>query len=208
MAPSQDQKDSLPHGSLALLGSRTLRRPVHEDRGLVLLGELRPRRAVAGPVDVQQLVVGNDLRIEVDLDRFAVVAEAPIGRILLLAAGVADARADDTGQTPEPGVRSPESPQREGRGFQRLRNGLSGLSGLSGLGGFDLGRGLRHRGSSLRHAAGGKQKESQPENTVWLRPAPPAPGIVSPRRSGRWPQLPRLDFPRLAGAALGPTTGS
>jgi hypothetical protein len=84
-----------------------------------------PRRAgglMAGPEDVEQLLIGDDVRIEIDLDRLAVVAQAVVGGVFPDAAGIAYARADDTLETPELGVGSPESAQAEGGGLDVLRS--------------------------------------------------------------------------------------
>jgi hypothetical protein len=50
-----------------------------------------------------------------------VVGEIVVGRIGRGSAGVADARADDRGVTPEPGVGSPESTEAERGGFDEAR---------------------------------------------------------------------------------------
>ena len=64
---------------------------------------------MALPEDVEELLIRNYCRIKVDLDGLSVVTKAVIGRILSCSSCVADARPDDPGYTPEPGVWSPES---------------------------------------------------------------------------------------------------
>jgi len=85
---------------------------------------------VARPERGEQLVVRHDARVEVELERFAVIAQVVIGRIDEIATGVADARADDSAVTPEPGVGSPESTEREGC---RLGHRLGGVEGEHAL---------------------------------------------------------------------------
>lgn len=63
----------------------------------------------------EELAVGDDGRVVDDLDGLGVAADAVVGRLWLRAAGIADAGLDDTRETPEPGVRAPESAHREGR---------------------------------------------------------------------------------------------
>jgi hypothetical protein len=72
----------------------------------------------------EELVVRHDARVEVELERFAVIAQVVIRRIDAGAAGIADARADDSAVTPEPGVGRPESTEREGG---RLGHRLGGV---------------------------------------------------------------------------------
>ena len=78
---------------------------------------------MVGPEDLQQLLETDDLRVVVDLNALAVVAEAVVGRIRLGAAGIADAGADNSGQAPKLGVRAPESAHREGGGTELGRSG-------------------------------------------------------------------------------------
>ena len=49
----------------------------------------------------EELVVRHDAWVEVELERFAVIAQVVIGRIDEIAASIADARADDSAVTPE-----------------------------------------------------------------------------------------------------------
>ena len=79
----------------------------------------RPRRndrPVTVPVDLEKLLVGDRVWIEFYLNGFRVVAETAVGRITLLSPGVTHTGSNDAGQAPEPGVRSPESPEGEGGG--------------------------------------------------------------------------------------------
>ena len=69
---------------------------------------------MAIPVDVQQFLVGDLGRVVVNLDRLGVTPQAVVGGVLFVATGIADAGADDTGYTPEPGVGAPESTQGKG----------------------------------------------------------------------------------------------
>jgi hypothetical protein len=73
---------------------------------------------VATPEDVQQLLVGNDRRVEIDLDGLGVVAEVVVGGVGRRAAGVPYPGADDAVDSPELGIRTPESAQTEGRGLR------------------------------------------------------------------------------------------
>jgi hypothetical protein len=65
------------------------------------------------------LLVADQARIEVELERFGVIGEVVIRRRGRAAAGIADARANDGWVTPEPGVWCPESTEAE-------RGGLDG----------------------------------------------------------------------------------
>ena len=47
------------------------------------------------PEYIQKRFVGNASRVEIDLDRFAVIADAAIGRIFFAAARIADAGSND-----------------------------------------------------------------------------------------------------------------
>ena len=64
------------------------------------------------------------LRIEINLERFAVVSEIVIRWIPLLSAGITHAGANNTGQAPKLGVRRPESAQGERRCFDIGRGGI------------------------------------------------------------------------------------
>lgn len=82
---------------------------VVEDDGSILARPGPVGRIVAIPEYVQQLPVGYFLRVVVDLDRLGMVSQVMIGRIFLCSSGIPYACADDARQTPELGVRSPES---------------------------------------------------------------------------------------------------
>jgi hypothetical protein len=69
------------------------------------------------PEHCEQFVVRHDARIEVERERFRVIADVVVRRIRMRAAGIADARANDSAMTPEPGVGRPESTEREDRGL-------------------------------------------------------------------------------------------
>ena len=73
---------------------------------------------VAAPEDVQQFLVGDDRRVEIDLDGLGVVAEVVVGGVWPRAAGVPYPGADDALDSPELGIRTPESAQAEGRGLR------------------------------------------------------------------------------------------
>ncbi len=75
---------------------------------------------MAAPKNPQQFLIGDLLRIVVNLDRLGMIADIPVGRILCAAARVTDPRADDAFDSPELGIRSPESAQGKGRTFYIL----------------------------------------------------------------------------------------
>ena len=52
---------------------------------------------MAVPENVQQCLITDDGRVVIYLDGFGMVAEAVIDRIILIAPGVADTGADDSG---------------------------------------------------------------------------------------------------------------
>ena len=82
---------------------------------------------VAAPEDVQQLLVGDDRRVKIDLDGLGVVTEVAVGGVGLRAARVPYPGADDAVDSPELGIRSPESAQAEGGGL-----GAGGNCGIQG----------------------------------------------------------------------------
>ena len=86
-----------------------------KDHGHVLPPPRTLQRVMARPEDVEQIPVGDHGRIEVHLDRLDVVPEVVIRGVLRRPSRVPDAGAEDAGETPEPGVRTPESAQAEGR---------------------------------------------------------------------------------------------
>ena len=73
--------------------------------------------AVAIPEQIEQFLVAGDSGIKIERYRFSVIAEIVIGRVLLLAAAVADACAKDSVEAPKLGVRSPKSSYAEGGSF-------------------------------------------------------------------------------------------
>jgi hypothetical protein len=90
---------------------------VVEDLGSILLGPGRRIRAVIGPEDIQQFLVGYLAWIIVDLDGLAVIAYIVVGGIRGRATGIANAGSYDARETPELGVGSPESTHGKGRGL-------------------------------------------------------------------------------------------
>ena len=109
-----------PGGSLRprdrLFGRLALRLGPEEDGRSILDRERLVRRRMAGEEECEQLAVRDEARVVVELYRLGMVPEVVVGRPRRGAAGVADTRADDTVQTPEPGIRSPESAKGEGGG--------------------------------------------------------------------------------------------
>ena len=55
--------------------------------------------------------------VEVDLDRFAMVAKIMVGRVLLCPPGISDPGSNHTFDGPKLGIGPPESPQGEGGCF-------------------------------------------------------------------------------------------
>ncbi len=94
-----------------------------KDRGHVLALPGTLPRIMACPEDIEQFPVGDHGRVEVHLDRLDVVPEIVIRGVLRRSPRVPDAGAENAGETPEPGVRTPESAQGEGR---RLRHSGQG----------------------------------------------------------------------------------
>jgi hypothetical protein len=82
---------------------------------------------VTTPEDFQQLLVGDDRRVEIDLDGLGVVAEVVVCGVGRRAAGVPYPGADDAVDSPELGIRAPESAQAEGGGFRA--GGNCGIQG-------------------------------------------------------------------------------
>jgi hypothetical protein len=67
------------------------------------------------PEDVEQVGIRDARGIEVDLDGLGVVADRLVRGVSCGATGIANARANDAGNLPEPGIRTPESTERESR---------------------------------------------------------------------------------------------
>ena len=118
-----------------------------EDSGQVLPAAVVRTRIVRGPENLQQLRISNLGRVEIELERLGVIAEAMVSRILGVAARVTDARANDAGQTPELRVGVPESTQGESR-----RLGLFGH--------VHIDRRQASRGHGRSGATAGRQQES------------------------------------------------
>ena len=78
---------------------------------------------MAVPKNIQQLLVQNLSRVKINLQSLGMVAEAVIGGVCFLAAGVANPGSDDSLQTPKLGVWSPESAKGKGGGFKITRRG-------------------------------------------------------------------------------------
>ncbi len=101
------------------------------------------------PENIQQVFIGDLLRVIVDLDGFGMIPQTVICRVFLCAARIADTGADNAFFTPEPGVRAPESAHCEGGGF-RLRRG-SRIDGGNGDFRVDLFISLVHGITPLCH---------------------------------------------------------
>ena len=82
---------------------------------------------MAFPENIQELAVGYSDRVVIYLEGLGMIAKAVIGGIFLCAARVANARANNSIDSPEPGIRSPESAHSEGR-----RCCLCGYGGING----------------------------------------------------------------------------
>ncbi len=78
---------------------------------------------MACPEDIEQLPVGDHGRIEIHLDRLDVISEVVVRGVLRRPSRVPDTGAENAGETPEPGVRTPESAQGERRRLRRSRKG-------------------------------------------------------------------------------------
>jgi len=78
---------------------------------------------VAIPENDQEFLICDLSWIVINLDRLRMPVQIVISRVSGTAASVSDTGADYSVNTPEPGVRSPESAQGEGRGFSCHRRG-------------------------------------------------------------------------------------
>ena len=67
---------------------------------------------------LEQHIVGDDRRVEIDLEAFGVVLDVAIRGVAPAPAGIADTRPPDTFDDAELGVRRPESTNGERRGFE------------------------------------------------------------------------------------------
>ena len=90
---------------------------------------------MAFPENIQKLAVGYSIRVVIYLESLGMIAKAVVGGIFLCAARVANARANHSIDSPEPGIRSPESAHSKGRRFY-----LCGYGGINGRQYFILSR--------------------------------------------------------------------
>ena len=90
---------------------------------------------MAFPENIQKLAEGYSGRVVIYLESLGMIAKAVVGGIFLCAARVANARANNTIDSPEPGIRTPESAHRKGRRFY-----LGGYGGINGRQYFFLSR--------------------------------------------------------------------
>ena len=95
---------------------------MHENKGGILPGPALVRGIMARPEDAQQIAVRYLRGIVIDLDGLGMVAERVVRGVLFCPASVPNARPDNSGKTPEPGVGSPESAHAEGGNSDLLRN--------------------------------------------------------------------------------------
>jgi hypothetical protein len=72
---------------------------------------------MAFPENIQKLPVGDSGRVVIYLESLGMISKAVVGGISLCAARVANARANNSIDSPEPGIRSPESAHSKGRRF-------------------------------------------------------------------------------------------
>ena len=72
---------------------------------------------MAPPKNRQQLVIGDLRGIIVYLDGLGVIAKIMISGTLFCSSRISHPGAHHAFEDPEPGVRTPESPQGKGRGF-------------------------------------------------------------------------------------------
>ena len=108
---------------LRLLGQALLLSAVEEDGRFVLAADTAPRRVVACEEDLEQLLVRDHARVEVELHGLGVVAEVVVCGVELGPAGIADPGPYHSFEAPELGLRAPESAQGEGG---RLKGGGGG----------------------------------------------------------------------------------
>ncbi len=89
---------------------------------------------MAVPEGIQQSFIGDPGRIVINLNCFGVIPKIVVGRVLSCSPGISNTGTNDTRDTPEPGVRPPESAQCKGCrfGLERCRaiNGREYRSGL------------------------------------------------------------------------------
>ena len=82
---------------------------------------------MAFPENIQELPVGYSGRVVIYLESLGMIAKAIVGGIFLGAARISNARANNSIDSPEPGIRSPESAQSKSR-----RCCLCGYGGING----------------------------------------------------------------------------
>jgi len=102
----------------ALGGQLELLIVMHKHERCILRLPSRSRRVMRCPEQLEQVVVGDLGRVEVDLEALGVVTHRAVGGLLLGATRVSYARSPDSLHEPEPGVRGPESTDGEGRGLE------------------------------------------------------------------------------------------
>ena len=85
------------------------------------------------PENIQQPFIRKLGRVEIDLDRFAVISEIMVSGVLLGSSRISNSRSNYTFDGPKLGIRAPESPQGEGGGLRSARGGhIDGRPGGSG----------------------------------------------------------------------------
>jgi hypothetical protein len=66
---------------------------------------------MAVPKSIQQFFIRDPGRIVINLNCFRVIPKIVIGRVLFCSPSISNTGTNDTGDTPEPGIRPPESAQ-------------------------------------------------------------------------------------------------
>src|SRR3954451_21993064 len=115
-------------GDLALLVARV------EDLGPVGRADVvalavTGRRVVDLEEELEDVPVGDPLRVEDDLDRLGVTGVVPVGRVVVLAARVADPGGDDAVAPAQQLLDAPEAASREDRRLSGLAHRLSFVTG-------------------------------------------------------------------------------
>lgn len=82
---------------------------------------VRDGRIVGRPEDREEILEADDLGVIVDLGGLGVIAEIVVSWIARAAASIANTSPDDTGETPELGVGTPESSKGEGHRLDMFR---------------------------------------------------------------------------------------
>jgi hypothetical protein len=78
---------------------------------------------MAFPENIQKLPVGYSIRVVIYLESLGMIAKAVVGGIFLYAARVANACSNNSIDSPELGIRTPESAHSKGRRFYLCRRG-------------------------------------------------------------------------------------